>query len=591
MAAPVIQLKRGLLANLPGLQAGEPGFTTDSYDLYVGLTSETATNKIIGSHRFWTNNTTTTGSGVNLVEGTNNGSHFITIKAPNSLAGIVTYTMPGTDGTNGQALVTNGSGTLSFATVTTSAGTLTGAGVGITDFLVTPSSANLAAAVTDETGTGALVFANTPTLVTPVLGTPTSGTLTNCTGLPVSTGISGLGVNVATFLATPSSANLASALTDETGSSTVVFSASPTFTGTAAFASATATSVVVGSAVTITASGVHASTGIVTAFSFRPTSGYYQSANGTNAFYVYDTSGNVSFQGTIGASAINGGAGNRVVNLLGADASFVGNVRIAGITTVGSGIGITQFSSAVGSGTSISSVPTSSAVIDYVAAQIAATDTDDDLGIAGDTGTGTINLDSQSLTVAGTANEIETSASGQTITVGLPSAVQITTSLDVPTVEATNLKAKDGTNAITITDGTGAVAMANNLTVSGNLYVNGSTTQVNTTTTTIEDQLLDLGMVDGSAPSSDLNKDIGVLFNYYTSSAKKAALFWDDSVSRVVAASDVTESTGVLTINTYADFEAKSLYINGCTGQSEQVIACSGSKVVIQNVTIDGGTF
>ncbi len=185
MAAPVIQFKRGLLANLPGLQAGEPGFTTDSYDLYVGLTSETATNKIIGSHRFWTNSSATTGSGVNLVEGTNNGTDFITLKAPNSLAGIVTYTFPGADGSNGQALVTNGSGTLSFASVTSSAGTLSGAGAGVTTFLVTPSSANLASAVTDETGTGSLVFANTPTLVSPILGTPTSGTLTNCTGYTV----------------------------------------------------------------------------------------------------------------------------------------------------------------------------------------------------------------------------------------------------------------------------------------------------------------------------------------------------------------------------------------------------------------------
>ena len=49
------------------------------------------------------------------------------------------------------------------------------------------------------------------------LGTPVSATLTNATGLPVSTGVSGLGTNVATFLATPSSANLAAALTDETG--------------------------------------------------------------------------------------------------------------------------------------------------------------------------------------------------------------------------------------------------------------------------------------------------------------------------------------------------------------------------------------
>jgi hypothetical protein len=72
-----------------------------------------------------------------------------------------------------------------------------------------------------------------PTLTTPVLGTPSSGTLTNCTGLPVATGISGLGTGIATFLATPSSANLASAITDETGTAgSLVFSAGPTFTGT-----------------------------------------------------------------------------------------------------------------------------------------------------------------------------------------------------------------------------------------------------------------------------------------------------------------------------------------------------------------------
>ena len=54
-------------------------------------------------------------------------------------------------------------------------------GANVNTFLATPSSANLAAAVTDETGTGALVFANTPTLVAPILGTPTSGNLTSCT--------------------------------------------------------------------------------------------------------------------------------------------------------------------------------------------------------------------------------------------------------------------------------------------------------------------------------------------------------------------------------------------------------------------------
>jgi hypothetical protein len=61
----------------------------------------------------------------------------------------------------------------------------------IQTFLNSPSSANLRAAVTDETGTGSLVFANTPTLVTPILGTPTSGILSSCTGLPLTTGVTG----------------------------------------------------------------------------------------------------------------------------------------------------------------------------------------------------------------------------------------------------------------------------------------------------------------------------------------------------------------------------------------------------------------
>jgi hypothetical protein len=64
-------------------------------------------------------------------------------------------------------------------------------GTGIATFLGTPSSANLRAALTDETGTGSAVFATSPTLVTPILGTPTSGTLTNATGLPLSTGVTG----------------------------------------------------------------------------------------------------------------------------------------------------------------------------------------------------------------------------------------------------------------------------------------------------------------------------------------------------------------------------------------------------------------
>ena len=127
---------------------------------------------------------------------------------------------------------------------------ITSFGAGVATWLGTPSSANLAAAVTDETGTGALVFATSPTLVTPALGTPSSVTLTNGTGLPISTGVSGLGAGVATFLATPSSANLAAAVTDETGTGALVFAGSPTLTGTALATNLTASGVVTGASVT-----------------------------------------------------------------------------------------------------------------------------------------------------------------------------------------------------------------------------------------------------------------------------------------------------------------------------------------------------
>jgi hypothetical protein len=81
-----------------------------------------------------------------------------------------------------------------------------------------------------STGSGNNVLSTSPTLVTPILGTPTSVTLTNATGLPIATGVSGLGTGVATFLATPSSANLISAVTDETGTGSLVFATSPTLT-------------------------------------------------------------------------------------------------------------------------------------------------------------------------------------------------------------------------------------------------------------------------------------------------------------------------------------------------------------------------
>jgi len=106
---------------------------------------------------------------------------------------------------------------------------LTGLGAGVSTWLGTPSSANLRAAVTDGgTGTGAIVCATSPSLVTPDVGTPTAGVLSSCTGYAQSA-LTGLGAGVSTWLGTPSSANLFTAMTTKTGSGgSLVFATGPT---------------------------------------------------------------------------------------------------------------------------------------------------------------------------------------------------------------------------------------------------------------------------------------------------------------------------------------------------------------------------
>jgi hypothetical protein len=113
MAAPILKFKRGLLANLPALNIGEPGFTTDKHDLYVG---SAAGNKLIGSGRFWTTETASTGGAVRVYEATANGTNSISFAAPANIAADVTYTFPSSP-TNNYYLKTDGSGNLSWGEV------------------------------------------------------------------------------------------------------------------------------------------------------------------------------------------------------------------------------------------------------------------------------------------------------------------------------------------------------------------------------------------------------------------------------------------------------------------------------------------
>ena len=661
MAAPVIQFKRGLLANLPGLRAGEPGFTTDAYDLYVGIDSTTSNNQFVGSGRYWQVNTATVGSGVKLVEGTNNGTNAVTLKSPNSLAASYTLTMPADDGDNGDVPTSDGSGNLSFSAPAASSftiaadsgsddtfstgGTLTFAGtsneiettvsndqiqIGLPDNVTVAGTLTVTGSIdangTDHDVVGAIALDHVTvsgiTTVTGAIdgngGANISGAETVLSSATVSDLTDNRVVIAGSSGALEDDANLTfDGSTLALGAALDVNGDGHDIAGTIALdnvntSGITTTTSVRGYSSLFSTKAAATTTFVVTVASKTSdhryngsgsSSGYFidgqespiitlvpgktyrfDQADSSNSghpllFYLesdkttqYTT--NITTNGTPGsagaytqvivgdetppvlhyqcsAHSLMGNAAVFQTNVINSNHNAVlrGNLTLGTSTAVNAVLDEDDLTS-----NSATSLATQQSIKAYVDSQTSGLDLT--FGTAGDSGTGSVAT-SQSLTVAGTSNEIETTASNQTITIGLPNDVTV----------------------------------SNNLTVSGNLYVNGSTTQVNTSQTTIEDQLLELGMVDGSAPSSDLNKDIGILLNYYSGSAKKAAVYWDDSTSRVVVSSDVSESSGVLTNNTGGALEVASLYVSGCSGTIDEVIGCSNNTIVITNATIDGGSF
>lgn len=132
--------------------------------------------------------------------------------------------------------------------------------------------------------------------------------------------------------------------------------------------------------------------------------------------------------------------------------------------------------------------------------------------ISGSTGGGSVNLQTQTLTIQGTASEIETSATGQTITIGLPNDVII----------------------------------GNNLTVQGDFTVNGTTTVINTTNTSIEDQFILL------ASGSTSTVDAGIIVQNAANAGE--ALYWENNpgtVGRWAIASNVAPTATTVTAAEY----------------------------------------
>jgi hypothetical protein len=142
-----------------GTQTGSAWFCTAQPGGTLGVTAINWSNFSVAS-------TYTAGTGLTLA-----GTQFSITNTAVTAAAYGSATQVGTFTVNAQGQLTLAGNT----TVTPAVGSITGLGAGVATWLATPSSANLLAAVTDETGTGSLVFATSPTLVTPILGTPQSG--------------------------------------------------------------------------------------------------------------------------------------------------------------------------------------------------------------------------------------------------------------------------------------------------------------------------------------------------------------------------------------------------------------------------------
>ena len=526
MASPVIQFKRGAFANLPGLKAGEPGFTTDRYDLFVGLTSSIATNKFFGSHRYWTRENGSNSAKLNLVD--KDGDNYISLSAANTLAGIVTYYLPPTQGSDGTTLINDGDGNLSWHS-----------------FNVSPTFSGITT-FTDTTD-------NT-------LGNPGTGSIQISGGVGIAKNLTvGAGLSVG-------------------GQSY--------FIGTATFY------------------GGQINLGDSDADDIN-VAGEFISNLIPNTDDTYDIG-----QGVTPKRWRNANFSGVGTFASGIDANDV-NIGLNGTNKIDTSSGVLVLDSAAGQihvndDLSVTGFSTFTNTID---ANGGATIDNVQIGISGDneidTSTGNLTLDSaggtvtvdDELVVTGDVqiNGGDIKASDGNANITLTSNTLTTFAGDIK-VGGNDIQDSAGNVVFTFDGSQNAIANAN-LTVSGNLYVTGSTTQVNTESMTVEDRTIELGIVDGSAPSATTTWDLGILFNYHDgSSAKKAGVTWEQSSSRIVFGSQVSDSggTGVnnpqLTYTAYAPIEIGALWVNDCAGQS-QVINCSGTERLLENITVDGGSF
>jgi hypothetical protein len=545
MAAPTIQFKRGLLANLPALKAGEPGIATNTSDLYIGLDGTLGNNKFFGSHRYWNKETSSTGSSVKLVEGTTNGGNFIALKSPDTLGADTTYTFPATPSA-GFILQTDGSGVLSWVSAGAAVGTI--------------STATRATQVDTTTAASGTYY--------PALLTSSTGVLSATVN--VDAGIS--------YVSNTDTLTVQNLTVPGTLTGTATTATRSTVVDTTTAASGTYYPALLSSSTGATSSTVNVDAGIS-----------YVSNTDTLTVQNLTVSGTLS--GTVTGTI-----------------STATRATLTDTTTAPAGTFYPAFHT---SGTGVASTAT---YVDTGISYVSNTDTltVQNLTVPG-TLTGTATTATKINTTTSTATGYIPFVANGTTTAGetllVDANIQFNGSTDtliVANAQHSTVKAADGTAAITITNSTGAVGISSDLTVAGNLYVTGSTTQVNTNALTVEDRTIDLGIVNGTTPSSATTWDLGILFNYFDTSAKKSGVIWENANSRFQFANSLTSESASNDVNTpqivaatFAPIEVGALWLNDTLGQSvvaSYLLAAAAPDGVtagryLQNITVDAGLF